>query len=150
MAVSHCMYLHTTFRCEILFLHLWILFIFVFFRQHSRDADSSRHQEDGGGSYITNIGRSLLGGYTQQYIPDLALHGTFSLDLAQVGSDLVSSAEVMKRSTTYHINFWQKCIWFFIATLLWLLSSYWNKIQQSWKCSTTDWKYVFSYRSGRR
>ncbi|KAJ8022606.1 Folliculin-interacting protein 1 [Holothuria leucospilota] len=62
--------------------------------QHFRDGNHTREEEeDLDDSYISNIGRSLLGGYMQQYVPDLALHGTPCIDLPQVGKDLVLAAE---------------------------------------------------------
>ncbi|XP_022087503.1 folliculin-interacting protein 1-like [Acanthaster planci] len=50
-------------------------------------------ETDPGESYVDNFGRSLLGGYSQTYMPDMALHGVPELDRKQVLSDLVLSSQ---------------------------------------------------------
>ena len=53
-------------------------------------------ETDPGESYVDNFGRSLLGGYSQTYVPDMALHGVPVLDRKKVLSDLVSASQVRK------------------------------------------------------
>ncbi|XP_033644097.1 folliculin-interacting protein 2-like [Asterias rubens] len=50
-------------------------------------------ETDPGETYVDNFGRSLLGGYSQTYVPDMALHGVPELDKKQVLSDLVLASQ---------------------------------------------------------
>lgn len=44
-------------------------------------------------SHVDNFGRSLLGGYSQQFVPDFALQGVASLDMKMVEKNLVDYAQ---------------------------------------------------------
>ena len=45
-------------------------------------------------NYTDNFGRSLLGGLSQKYIPEMALHGVAELDVQDVMSELELSTQV--------------------------------------------------------
>ncbi|XP_038060101.1 LOW QUALITY PROTEIN: folliculin-interacting protein 2-like [Patiria miniata] len=48
---------------------------------------------DPGESYVDNFGRSLLGGYSQTYVPDMALHGVPELDRKKVLANLDQASQ---------------------------------------------------------
>ena len=45
-------------------------------------------------NYIDNFGRSLLGGFSHKYVPQMALHGVSELDEQSILSELDLSVQV--------------------------------------------------------